>query len=397
MDSGNTAWMLVASALVLFMTPGLALFYGGMVRTKNVLNMLMMNLTTIPIVTLVWVLVGYSLAFDGDAGGIIGGFGSVGLGGIEGDLLLFVTFQMMFAIITPALISGAVADRMKFSAWVAFVILWSLLVYPAAAHWAFSEQGWLFSLGARDFAGGLVIHINAGAAAFALIKVLGPRKGYRTDTMRPHSLPLTLIGTAILWFGWFGFNAGSALAADGHAVRALLCTQIGASMAALSWVLVEWKKTGKPTFLGAASGAVAGLVAITPAAGFVSPMSAMVIGLVAGAVCLWAIDLKKRFGYDDALDVVGIHMVGGIIGSLLTGVFAQAALNPVVEDGWAFGNFLFFLKQSLGVVSIMVFGFLATYVLAKVLDATVGLRVSESTETEGLDLVLHDERAYTVD
>lgn len=394
MDAGNTAWVLMASAMVLFMTPGLALFYGGMVRAKHVLNMLMMNFFTIPVVTVIWVLVGYSLAFDESLGGVIGRLGKVGLAGVDDAELLFVAFQMMFAIITPALISGAVADRMKFSAWVAFTALWALLVYPVAAHWGFAADGWLFAWGARDFAGGLVIHINAGIAAFALIRVLGPRKGFGTEAMRPHSLPLTLIGTAILWFGWFGFNAGSAFAADGNAVRALVTTQVGASLGALGWVIAEWRKTGKPTLLGAASGAVAGLVAITPAAGFVSPLSAIVIGAVAGVVCFWAVSLKERFGYDDSLDVVGIHMVGGILGSLLTGVFSSSALNPAGFDGLIFGRVDFFIRQLVGVLAILAFSFVASWVIAKVVDAWIGLRVSEREELEGLDITQHEERAY---
>jgi Amt family ammonium transporter len=393
-DSGNTAWVLTATALVFFMTPGLALFYGGMVRAKHTLNMLMMNFFTIPVVTVIWIVIGYSLAFDDTVGGIIGGFGKFGLGGVGDDELLFVAFQMMFAIITPALISGAVADRMKFSAWVAFMAAWALFVYPVAAHWGFAEGGWLFSWGARDFAGGLVIHINAGVAAYALVRVLGPRRGFGSDSMRPHSLPLTLIGTGILWFGWFGFNAGSAFAADGNAIRALVTTQVGASLGALGWVVFEWRRTGKPTLLGAASGAVAGLVGITPAAGFVGPLAAMVIGGAAGVVCFFAISLKTRYGFDDSLDVVGIHMVGGIVGSLLTGVFASAALNPAVSDGLVYGGFGFFGKQAVGVVAILAFSFVASTILAKLIDATIGLRVSESEEQEGLDITQHEERAY---
>jgi Amt family ammonium transporter len=393
-DSGNTAWVLTATALVFFMTPGLALFYGGMVRAKHTLNMLMMNFFTIPVVTVIWIVIGYSLAFDDTVGGIIGGFGKLGLGGVGDDELLFVAFQMMFAIITPALISGAVADRMKFSAWVAFMAAWALFVYPVAAHWGFAEGGWLFSWGARDFAGGLVIHINAGVAAYALVRVLGPRRGFGSDSMRPHSLPLTLIGTGILWFGWFGFNAGSAFAADGNAIRALVTTQVGASLGALGWVVFEWRRTGKPTLLGAASGAVAGLVGITPAAGFVGPLAAMVIGGAAGVVCFFAISLKTRYGFDDSLDVVGIHMVGGIVGSLLTGVFASAALNPAVSDGLVYGGFGFFGKQAVGVVAILAFSFVASTILAKLIDATIGLRVSESEEQEGLDITQHEERAY---
>jgi len=392
-EAGDIAWMLTASALVLFMTPGLALFYGGMVRAKNVLNMLMMNVFTMGVVTVVWTAVGYSLAFDGSRAGVVGGLGKVFLGGVSGDELVFFAFQLMFAIITPALISGAVADRMKFSAWVLFSILWSVLVYPLAANWAFGS-GWLFTWGARDFAGGLVIHINAGISALALVRAVGPRRGFLAEPMRPHSLPLTLVGTGILWFGWFGFNAGSALAADGTAVRALVMTQLGASLGLLGWVVAEWRKTGKPTILGAASGAVAGLVGITPAAGFVGPAAAMVIGAVAGLVCFRAVALKERFGYDDSLDVVGIHMVGGIVGSLLTGVFASAAVNPNVPDGLWYGGGAFFLKQAVGVVAILVFGYLATAVLARLVDAAVGLRVDEKAELDGLDISLHEERAY---
>ena len=394
MEAGDVAWVLTASALVLFMTPGLALFYGGMVRSKNVLNMLMMNFFTIPVVTVIWVVIGYSLAFGASAGGLIGGFDKVGLSGLADEELAFAVFQMMFAIITPALISGAVADRMKFAGWVAFSALWALVVYPMTAHWGFAEDGWLFSWGARDFAGGLVIHINAGIAALALIRVLGPRRGFGSEAMRPHSLPLMLIGTGILWFGWFGFNAGSAFAADGIAIHAMLTTQIGASLGALGWVSAEWRRLGKPTLLGAASGAVAGLVAITPAAGFVPPMAAIVIGLIAGVACFQAVSLKDRFGYDDSLDVVGIHMVGGIVGSLLTGVFASNALNAGVSDGLVYGGAGFFLKQLVGVLVVLVVGFSLSWVIAKLVDATIGLRVADRDELEGLDITQHEERAY---
>ncbi|MEX0700321.1 MAG: ammonium transporter [Acidimicrobiia bacterium] len=396
MSEGTIAWLLVSSALVLFMTPGLALFYGGMVRSKNVLNMLMKNFFTISIVTVVWTLVGYTLAFGTDIGGIIGGFDFLGLNGVEGDALLFMVFQMMFAIITPALISGAVAERMKFSAWVLFTTLWALIVYPIVAHWAFAADGWLFAWGVRDFAGGLVVHINAGVAALALVFALGPRKGFGAEAMRPHSLPLTLLGTGILWFGWFGFNAGSALAADGIAITAFVTTQIAASVAALAWVVAEWLKTGKPTTLGAASGAVAGLVAITPGAGFVSPLSAMAIGLVAGFVCFSAVSLKFRFGYDDSLDVVGVHLAGGIVGSVLLGVFAQSSINEFVPDGLLFGGVEFFFKQIVAVLAVMAFTFVASYILARVVKAITGLRVDENQETEGLDISLHEERGYVL-
>jgi Amt family ammonium transporter len=394
MAPSETGWILTCSAMVLFMTPGLALFYGGMVRAKNVLNMLLKNFFTISIVTVVWVLCGYSLAFGNDVGGLIGGLNRIGLSGAGSSELLFVIFQMMFAIITPALISGAVAERMRFSAWVAFTALWALLVYPVVAHWGFSADGWLFAWGVRDFAGGLVVHVNAGAAAVALVLALGPRRGFGKEAIRPHSLPLTLLGTGILWFGWFGFNAGSALAADGIAINAFLTTQIGASLAALGWVAAEWRKTGHPTTLGAASGAVAGLVAITPGAGYVTPLAAMVIGLSAGALCFWAVSLKYRFDFDDSLDVVGIHGVGGVAGSLLLGLFASNAVNPGVGDGLLFGGAVFMLKQLTAVVAVAAFSFLATYLLARILDRVIGLRVPDEAENEGLDITLHEERAY---
>ena len=398
MDPGSIAWLLVSSALVLFMTPGLALFYGGMVRSKNVLSMLMSNFFTISIVTVIWVVVGYTIAFGSDlGGGLLGGFDFFGLEGVTGDTLLFAVFQMMFAIITPALISGAVAERMKFSAWVLFVGLWSIFVYPVVAHWGFAADGLLFAWGARDFAGGLVVHVNAGIAALALVFALGPRKGFKEEAMRPHSLPLTLLGTGILWFGWFGFNAGSALAADANAITAFTTTQIAASVAALGWVVAEWWKTGKPTTLGAASGAVAGLVAITPCAGFVSPLASIAIGLIAGVVCFWAVSLKFRFNYDDSLDVVGIHLVGGIAGSLLLGVFASTAVNEAVGlDGLVFGGTTLILKQFGALAAVLVYGFVASYLLARLTKAITGLRADEKAEIDGLDISLHEERAYVL-
>ncbi len=396
MDPGTIAWLLVSSALVLFMTPGLALFYGGMVRSKNVLSMLMNNFFTISIVTVVWLLVGYTIAFGGDVGGgFFGNFEFLGWEGLSGDALLFAIFQMMFAIITPALITGAVAERMKFSAWILFITLWSIFVYPVVAHWGFAADGLLFANGVRDFAGGLVVHVNAGIAALALIFVLGPRRGFREESFRPHSLPLTLLGTGILWFGWFGFNAGSALAADGIAITAFATTQVAAAVAALGWVIAEWWKTGKPTTLGAASGAVAGLVAITPCAGFVTPMAAVAIGLIAGVLCYFAVSLKFRLNYDDSLDVIGIHLVGGIVGSLLLGVFASTAVNEAVgSDGLLFGGTGFFLKQLLGLAAVIVYSFVASYLLARLTKAITGLRVDEKAEIDGLDISLHEERAY---
>ncbi len=389
MDSGNAAWLLMASAMVLFMTPGLAFFYGGMVRSKNVLNMLMKNFFTIALITPLWVIGGYTLAFGDSTGGLVGDFSAVMFRGLEGDDLLFAMFQMTFAIITPALISGAVAERLKFSAYAWFIGIWSLLVYSPIAHWVWHPDGWIYKYGALDFAGGLVVHINAGIAALALVMVLGPRLGFGKDAMRPHSLPLTLLGTGILWFGWFGFNAGSALAANEQAVSAMVATQIGASVGALGWIIAEWKKTGYPTTLGAASGAVAGLVAITPAAGFVSPGGAMAMGLIAGMVCFWGVGLKHRFGYDDSLDVVGVHLVGGITGSILLGLFAA-------NDGGLFygGGVSLLVKQVVVTTVVLVFSFVLSYAIAKILDKTIGLRVEQAQEVDGLDISLHEERGY---
>jgi Amt family ammonium transporter len=412
MDSGNTAWVLASAALVLFMTPGLAFFYGGMVRSKNVLGMLMQNFFCMGLVSVLWALVVFSLAFGKDiGGGILGGFDFAGmkdmansattLPGYAGDFALsvpplaFAAFQLMFAIITPALITGAVADRMKFAAWATFVALWLVLVYAPVAHWVFSPNGWLFKRGALDFAGGTVVHINAGVAALALVMVLGKRRGWPGEAMAPHSLPFTLLGTGILWFGWFGFNAGSALAANGLAAQALINTHMAAAAAMLGWLVVERLKGGHATTLGAASGAVAGLVAITPCAGFVGVLPAIVIGLLAGAVCFSAIQLKFRFGYDDALDVVGVHLVGGILGSLLLGVFADLGINALGGDGLlAGGGFGLLGKQLLAVGATLVWSFVVTYILAKVIDATIGLRVADDQEAEGLDVTQHAEAAY---
>ena len=393
MSGADIAWMLMSSALVLFMTPGLALFYGGMVGSKNVLAMLMKNFFAISIGTTLWVLLGYSLAFGESGNGFIGNLDHLMFAGLAGEDLLFAMFQMTFAIITPALISGAIAERMKFSAWVVFTALWSVLVYPLVAHWAWA--GWILEMGALDFAGGLVVHINAGMAALALIFVLGPRRGFGKEASRPHNLPLTLLGTGILWFGWFGFNAGSALGANDLAISAMVATQIGASLGALGWVAAEWRKSGFPTTLGAASGAVAGLVAITPAAGFVGPAAAMAIGFLAGVICFYAVSLKFRFSYDDSLDVVGIHLIGGIVGSVLLGLFSSSAINADGIDGLFEGGGVGLLfDQVVAVVVVAFFSFVVSYVLAKVLDATMGLRVTEQQEIEGLDITIHEERAY---
>jgi len=414
MDTGNTAWVLVSAALVLFMTPGLAFFYGGMVRSKNVLGMLMQNFFCMGLVSVLWALVVFSLAFGKDiGGGVLGGFGLVGLKGLgnaaaqlpayAGDFALsvpplaFVAFQLMFAIITPALITGAIADRMKFSAWALFVGLWLVLVYAPVAHWVFSPAGWLFKRGALDFAGGTVVHINAGVAALAVVLVMGSRRGWPGEGMAPHSLPLTLLGTGILWFGWFGFNAGSALGANALAAQALINTHMAAAAAMLGWLLVERIKGGHATTLGAASGAVAGLVAVTPCAGFVGTLSAVLIGFAAGVVCFLAIQLKFRFRYDDALDVVGVHLVGGILGSLLLGLFADKAINALGADGLLFGGGLALLgKQLLAVAVTLVWSFGISYGLAKGIDATIGLRVTPDEEAEGLDVTQHAEAAYAL-
>ena len=412
MDSGDTAWLLTSSALVLFMTPGLALFYGGMVRGKNVLAMLMKNIIAMGIVTVTWVVIGYSLAFSQDAGslGVVGdlnlfglgelGFGDeLGLGNAIQGLTIpdnaHMLFQMMFAIITPALISGAVAERMKFSAWVIFIAIWSIIVYAPMAHWVWQADGFIFAdLQAIDFAGGLVVHINAGAAALALVLVLGRRIGWRQSPMRPNALPLTVLGAMMLWFGWFGFNAGSALVSDGGAANAFATTQIATAVAATAWVFAEQVVNGKPTTLGFASGAVAGLVAITPAAGFVSPLWAIVIGIAAGVICFSALQLKFRFNFDDSLDVVAVHLVGGIVGALLLGLFAEEVIGGV--DGLIFGNALQFAQQAAAVAIAFGYSFGVTYVLAFILDRTMGIRVSEEEERQGLDLALHDEQSWVL-
>ena len=410
MDSGNLAWVLVCAALVLFMTPGLAFFYGGMVRSKNVLNMLMMNFWCLLVIPVLWAVVGYSLAFSGD-GAVIGNFDKafmrgLDFGGMEPAVLIFLA---TFASITPALISGAVADRMKFSAWAIFVPIWSLLVYVPVTYWVFAPNGWLRERGSLDFAGGTAIHVNAGVAALAMILVLGKRRGWPEKVSPPHSMPLVMLGTGILWFGWFGFNAGSELAADGVAVQAFINTFLAAAAAGGCWAFVERLRDGHFTNLGVASGIVAGLVAITPACGFVTSMSAIAIGAIGGAVCSFAIGLKHKFRFDDALDVIGVHLVGGLVGSVLIGFFADpAALGYApgkgvgadgllqAEQGLFFGGGAGLLvEQVLANAVAMVFSFVVTYAIAKVLDATIGLRVSEETEVEGLDIKEHAETAYS--
>lgn len=404
MQAGDTAWMLIATALVLFMTPGLAFFYGGMVRAKNVLGMLMQNIFSMGLVTIIWVLVGFSLAFGrfGD-GGWLGGFHHLGFANVGQDpalgltipFVLFAAYQMTFAVITPALITGATADRLKFSAYAVFIGVWIVVVYAPVAHWVFGG-GWLAARGALDFAGGAAVHINAGAAALALILVLGRRKGWPHERMHPHSLPLTILGTGILWFGWFGFNCGAALAADGLAAQAAMNTLVAAAAAMVGWLCVERIRDGHATTLGAASGIVAGLVAITPCAGFVGTLPALVIGFVTGMACVLAIRLKVYWGYDDALDVIGVHLVGGLAGTLLLGLFAQTSINAAGRDGLFFGGGFGLLgEQALAAVVVMGFSFVVSLALAKVIDLVMGLRVDPATEAEGLDLALHAETAYT--
>ena len=412
-NAGDTAWVLTSAALVLFMTPGLAFFYGGMVRAKNILAMLMQNMFCMGIVTILWVLVGASLAFGDDVGGgLVGDLGLSGLSdlqtvpGFVNDAglssltippLLFIAYQMMFAVITPALITGATADRLKFGGYALFIGLWSVLVYSPVAHWVFSPGGWLFELGALDFAGGTVVHINAGIAALALILVIGKRRGWPKEAMPPHNLPLTMLGTGILWFGWFGFNAGSALAANGLAAQAFLNTHVAAAAGMCAWLLVEKLRDGHATTLGAASGAVAGLVAITPCAGFVTTLPAMVIGGLAGVICLLAIRLKTKFGYDDALDVVAVHLVGGILGSILLGVFADEAVNSAGADGLVNGGGTTLLgKQVVAVLATLAFSGIMTFLIAKVVQATIGLRATPDDEAAGLDTTQHAETGYNL-
>ncbi|RLT38845.1 MAG: ammonium transporter [Chloroflexi bacterium] len=381
------------------MTPGLALFYGGMVRAKNMLAMLMMNYVAMGVVTILWVVVAASLAFSGnEVSGLVGNLGLVGFRGVGlGNEIfgysipdsLFLGFQMMFAIITPALIAGAVAERMKFSAWVAFVAIWSVIVYAPMAHWVWGGGFIATQVKAVDFAGGLVVHINAGAAALALVFVLGPRIGWGNSVIRPHNLPLTILGAGILWFGWFGFNAGSALGANGLAAQAFMTTHIAAAVAATAWIVAESVSGGKPTTLGFVSGAVAGLVAITPAAGFVNFMGAIIIGIAAGVICFMALRLKTMFKFDDSLDVIAVHLVGGILGALLLGVLADPAVNELATGGMSQ-----LTAQAISVVIAFAYSFVLSYVIAKVLDMLIGIRASETGEREGLDIALHEEQAY---
>jgi Amt family ammonium transporter len=403
-DTGSTAWMLVSSAMVLFMTPGLALFYAGMVRSKNVLSSTMHSLFAMGLVSVIWAVIGYTLAFGSDVGGVVGGLQHLGLDGVLGSVTgtgtsaiptsVFAMYQGMFAIITVGLITGAMAERMKFKAYVIFAALWAVLVYSPLAHWVWGG-GWLMKLGALDFAGGTVVHIASAAAALAAALVLGKRQGYGTEELRPHNIPMSVLGAGILWFGWFGFNAGSALGSGELAGSAFMATGLSAAAGLLAWGLAEVLTGHKPTVLGAASGAVAGLVGITPAAGFVGPMPALVIGAVTGALCYFGLRLKSRFGFDDALDVVGVHGVGGTTGAILTGVFASLAINAAGANGLlAGGGFTLLGKQLIGVGATIAFSFTVSFIILKLLDRTIGIRVDADTESAGLDIGEHAETGY---
>jgi Amt family ammonium transporter len=406
MNTGDTAWVLVSTALVMVMTPGLAFFYGGMVRRKNVLGVLMQCFTILCVLSVQWVLYGYSLAFA-PGKGFFGGLDWVGLIGVGSEPYkdyaatiphqAFMIFQAMFAVITPALIIGAFAERMKFSAFLIFTILWATFVYDPVAHWVWGVGGWLKDLGALDFAGGTVVHINAGIAALATALFIGKRSGYGKRPIPPHNLPHVVLGTALLWFGWYGFNAGSALAANGLAVNAFVVTNTAAATAGLTWALIEWITNGKPTIFGTATGVVAGLVAITPAAGYVGPLSAIVIGIFVSIFCFISVAvIKPKLGYDDSLDAFGVHCVGGIWGALATGLFASKAINPDGANGLFFGNPKQFLIQLLAVGVTLVYSFVASLILYKIVDLVIGMRVTEKEENVGLDLTQHHENAYTV-
>jgi Amt family ammonium transporter len=401
-DPAATAWLLASTAMVLLMTPGLAIFYGGMVRTTGVLNMIMMSFISIPLVTVAWLLFGYTLAFSGDGGGgLIGDLSHIGMLGITPDTahgsvpeLLFATFQLSFAIITAALVSGAIADRAKFAAWMVFVPVWTIAVYSVVAHWVWAPGGWLFELGVLDYAGGLVVEIVSGASALALALVIGPRIGFNKEAMRPHNLPFVLLGVGLLWFGWFGFNAGSALAANGTAAAIFLNTLVAGCLGMLGWLTVEQIRDGRPTTFGAASGVVAGLVAITPSCGTVNTLGAVVVGLAAGIVCSFAIGLKFRFGFDDSLDVVGVHFVGGVVGVLLIGLLATEVMTAGPEGLFYGGGLAQLGKQALGAVVVAAYAFTVSYVLAKLIDRVMGFRVSAEDETTGVDFTQHAETAY---
>lgn len=403
-SSGDTAWILISSALVMLMTPGLALFYGGMVRRKNVLSTIMMSFIALGLVSLLWVLYGYSLSFSPDHGGFVGGFDFIGLTGVGQEPsplyastvphLAFMIFQAMFAIITVALITGAVVERLKFGSLLVFSTLWLTLVYCPVAHWVWGSGGWLARLGALDFAGGTVVHINAGVSALALVTLLGRRRGFPQELMEPNNIPMVVLGAGLLWFGWFGFNAGSALTSGGLAASAFVATNTAAATAAFVWMILSWLHR-RPSVLGTVTGAVVGLVAITPAAGFVSPIASIPIGAVAAAASYYGMILFKiKRGVDDSLDVFACHGIGGIWGALATGIFASAAVNAAGADGLLLGNGMQFLRQLLGVVAVGAYAFTVTWILGKLVDVTIGLRVGQTEETVGLDISQHGEKAY---
>jgi len=403
-NAGDTAWILASAALVMLMTPGVALFYGGMVRRKNVLSTIMMSFACLGLVGLLWVLYGYSLSFGADNGGFIGGLNFAGLMGVGQEPssvyastvphLAFMIFQAMFAVITIALITGAVVERVKFSALLIFSALWLTVVYCPVAHWVWGDGGWLASLGALDFAGGAVVHINAGVSALALVLLLGKRRGFPGEAMEPNNIPMVVLGAGLLWFGWFGFNAGSSLASDGLAASAFVATNTAAAAAAFTWMIVSWFHR-RPTVLGTVTGAVAGLVAITPAAGFVPPLAAIPIGMAAAIICYYSmVLLKTKLGFDDSLDVFAVHGMGGIWGALATGIFASLAVNSAGADGLIYGGGITLLKQMAGIAAVGAYAFVVTWVLGKLVDITMGLRVGQREETVGLDISQHGERAY---
>ncbi len=404
-DTGDTTWILISTALVMLMTPGLALFYGGMVRRKNVLGTIMHSFIAIALVSIQWILVGYSLSFGPDIKGIIGNLNWAGLSGVglapNADYaptiphLLFMAYQMMFAVITPALISGAFAERMKFSAYLVFTLVWTTLVYDPVAHWVWGTGGWLKQLGVLDFAGGIVVHATSGFSALAAALYIGKRKGFLQEHMPPHDLPLTVLGAGLLWFGWFGFNAGSALSSGGLATMAFVTTHTAAVSATITWTLLEWAHRGKPTMFGAATGAIAGLATITPASGFVGPMPALVIGAAAGLLCYTALNAKTKFRYDDSLDAFGVHGVGGTLGTIMAGLFASVAINGAGANGLFFGNPKQFAVQAGSVALVAVYSFVTSLVLFKIIDLAIGLRVTRDEETEGLDISQHGEAGYT--
>ena len=401
-NTGDTAWVLISAALVFLMTPGLAFFYGGMVRSKNVLTTIMQSFFIVAMISVEWVLIGYAMTFGTDINGFIGSLDKIGLTGVGMNILengtipelAFVAFQCMFAVITPALITGAFAERMKFAAFAVFILLWAILIYNPMAHWVWGG-GFLASLGALDFAGGLVIHILSGVSGLTLCILLGKRHGYGRTAMIPHNLPMTVLGAALLWFGWFGFNAGSALGANALAANAFITSQAAAAAATVSWVLVEWKCNGKPTILGAASGCIAGLVAITPAAGFVAPLPSVIIGFVGGIVCYFAVAvLKEKLGYDDALDAFGVHGIGGTWGAVATGLWATTEINPDGANGLFYGESSLFTAQLISIAVAYALAVAGTYILYKIVSALMETRASEAEELAGLDIIEHGERGY---